>query len=311
MCKKSVIFDKLKKFAMKVAKHLEMRTISTFGRSNFGGKDNLPLERANRLLYEKIVEGKPFAVIRMGFSELDLLYDVDANCKYPKYKPQYAFWLKLLDSDENIKRYHQLVIDAYRVSDVIASWYSSRNEAALIQNYGKDASITDARVVEPYYFSEPWSKALEGKTVLVVSPFSDVISSQYEKRQLLFSNEVLPQMTLRTLDSVWYVPGGKDERFENWFEALDYLKAEIEEIDFDVALLGCGPFGTPLVEYIKGMGKQAIYIGGAIQILFGIKGKRWDNNSDISKLYNENWIYLPDSSIPKNGKSLDNGCYWK
>lgn len=301
----------MKKFVRKILKHIEMKMLSFFGRKNFGGKKNLSLVAANELISKKIKEGKPFGVIRMGFSELDLIYDVDINCKYPKYKSQYEFWLNLLDSDENIKQYHEMVIRAYSTSDIITSWYSSRNEAALIRSYGKNADIADARVVEPYYFSEPWSKALEGKRVLVISPFSEVICQQYEKRQILFENDVLPSMELKTLDSIWYVPGGKDDRFASWFEALDFLKSEIEKIDFDIALLGCGPFGTPLVDFIKGINKQAIYVGGAIQILFGIKGKRWDNNSAISKLYNENWVYLPNSTIPSNGKSLDNGCYWK
>lgn len=294
-----------------VFKHIEMLFIQTFGKRSFGGTENLNLEDANSYLGESIKSKRPFCAIRMGFSELEINYDVDKHCKYPKYTKPHEKWIEILESEEGIEKYHQLIIDAYQNSDLITSWYSSRNEAELIKAYGKLARITGAEVVEPYYFEHPWSAALEGKKVLVLSPFSQDIKRQYEKRTLLFSNDVLPKMDLITLDSIWYIHGVRNENYKDWFEALEYLKSEISKIDFDVALLGCGTFGTPLVKYIKDLGKQAIYMGGAIQVLFGIKGKRWDKNPDVSKLYNEHWIYLPDSSLPKGGEALDKGCYWK
>ena len=34
---------------------------------------------------------------------------------------------------------------------------------------------------------------------------------------------------------------------------------------------------------------MAVQMSGATQLLFGIKGKRWDTHPIISKLYNEAW----------------------
>ena len=46
----------------------------------------------------------------------------------------------------------------------------------------------------------PWSKALQGKRVLVIHPFEETIRKQYAKRERLFVNpEILPQFELRTL----------------------------------------------------------------------------------------------------------------
>ena len=48
----------------------------------------------------------------------------------------------------------------------------------------------------------------------------------------------------------------------------------MREIEFDVAIIGCGAYGLPLAVEAKRMGKQAIHMGGATQVLFGIKVNR-------------------------------------
>jgi glycerol-3-phosphate dehydrogenase len=51
--------------------------------------------------------------------------------------------------------------------------------------------------------------------------------------------------------------------------------------DYDVALIGCGAYGLPLASHVKRKGKQSIHLGGGLQLLFGIKGKRWDDNPEV------------------------------
>ena len=107
--------------------------------------------------------------------------------------------------------------------------------------------------------------------------------------------------------------GERDERFQNWFEALEYMVQTALKIDFDVAIIGCGAYGMPLAAKLKQAGKQAIHLGGATQLLFGIKGRRWEENypSKIATCFNANWTYPLDSEKPKNGGTVEMGCYWK
>lgn len=49
------------------------------------------------------------------------------------------------------------------------------------------------------------------------------------------------------------------------------MKDEIDKQDYDIALIGCGAYGFPLAAHIKRSGKKAIHLGGALQLLFGIK----------------------------------------
>ena len=89
------------------------------------------------------------------------------------------------------------------------------------------------------------------------------------------------------------------------------MKKDISQIEFDLAIIGAGPYGLPLGAYIKTLGKQAIHIGGATQILFGIKGKRWEENERFKKFFNKNWTYPLENETPQSAKDLEGGCYWK
>jgi hypothetical protein len=127
------------------------------------------------------------------------------------------------------------------------------------------------RALEPYYHRAPWSEALGGRTVLVVHPFSNSIARQYSRRSVLFRDErILPAFELRVLQAVQSLVTAPP-RFDTWFDAYEHMCAEISGIDFDVALLGCGAYGLPLAAHVKRLGKKSVHLGGALQILFGIK----------------------------------------
>src|SRR5690606_28576019 len=114
--------------------------------------------------------------------------------------------------------------------------------------------------------------------------FNKTIEEQYfKKRTLLFKDQrVLPEFkSLETIQAVQTIAGNNSE-FNNWFEALDWMKKEIEKKDFDIAIIGCGAYGFPLAAHVKRLGKKAIHLGGATQLLFGIKGKRWTDRNDFN-----------------------------
>ena len=88
---------------------------------------------------------------------------------------------------------------------------------------------------------------------------------------------------------------------------------EAMKMDFDIAIIGCGAYGMPLAAKLKQAGKQAIHLGGATQLLFGIKGKRWVENypSKIATLFNDAWVYPDEIEVPQAAKVVEGGCYWK
>ena len=113
---------------------------------------------------------------------------------------------------------------------------------------------------------------------------------------------------------------GGESDFKDWFEALDWMKTRMDATDYDIALIGCGAYGFPLAAHAKRMGKQSVHLGGALQLLFGIRGKRWDDPSygretlqdkgSYLRLFNLNWVYPGEKYKPVHASDIENGCYW-
>ena len=117
-------------------------------------------------------------------------------------------------------------------------------------------------------------------------------------------------MDLKFYKAVQSIGGNGAEGFESWLEAYNYMLNDIAKIDFEIAILGCGAYGLPLAAAIKKMGRQAIHMGGATQLLFGINGKRWDKDPQVSELRNEYWINPSIQEKPPKADGVENGCYW-
>ena len=184
------------------------------------------------------------------------------------------------------------------------------------------AGVSSFDVMEPWRYEKPWSAALKGKKVLVIHPFEQSIQEQYAIREKLFAGtDILPEFELLTYKTLQTTGDLIDQRFATWFDALEFMYQEIREKDFDIALLGCGAYGFPLAAKLRADGKQAIHMGGVLQILFGIMGKRWDGTGpnstthkmreDIAKYYSEDWTYPKENETPESAGRVEYGPYWK
>lgn len=211
---------------------------------------------------------------------------------------------------EKVIRFGELMMEYSQELDMLGVWYIPYEEY-FINKLTKNTVLTKLRTYEPWNAAIPWTRCLKNKKVLVVHPFVKTIQSQYEKREQLFANtDMLPKFELLTYKAVQTIAGNRDPRFDDWFEALDFMFSDIMKMDFDVAILGCGAYGFPLAAKIKQAGKQAVHIGGATQLLFGIKGSRWDHHPTISKLYNEYWVRPGEKEKPEGFHKIESGCYW-
>ena len=195
----------------------------------------------------------------------------------------------------------------------IGTWFNL-NESWIVRRYARQARVFHSYGLEPYIFPAPWSAHLEGKTVVVVSPFSKSIQQQYPARARIWvrSPSVLPEFDLHTVQCPTYPHLVKPVQ-PDWFASLDAMKQQISAIPFDVLLVGAGAYSLPLCAYAKTLGKIGIHLGGNIQLLFGILGKRWlvKNASIDQQFFNEAWIYPLPEDTPEGCVKVENGCYWK
>lgn len=268
--------------ARRLYRKLSGKALPRIESGRFGGRDVMPLSQTNEYLARSIESGNPFLAGRFGAYEFQYTYipiireqlkaDIKLSPKIIAGGKNCGFYP--VDND-SINKFSDLMIWTTKQADFVAqtnldllSWY-------LKEYLPSDRVIAPFRALDFYRFDHPFTKALEGKRVLVVHPFVESIRHQYQQRRLLFPNpDILPDFELLTVKAVQTIAGNRDPRFTTWFEALDYMTRECEKLDFDIAILGCGAYGFPLAARIKNMGKIALHMGGVTQILFGVWGNR-------------------------------------
>lgn len=296
-------------------------------------------DEVSEYIYRLLISDKPCMVARYGSTELlaicnflGILSKKHSWWKFVTGKQLQWWWNR--DSLNQLQKYSGffpvttinvaefcgLMLHCSREIDLLGSWITNESH---VKSYLQNAQKCKLRDLEPFWAQRPWSRALANKKVVVVHPFAETIELQYkENRTRLFANkEVLPEFSsLRTVKAVQSLGGGNGE-FHNWFEALRWMENEIDKEDYDVCLIGCGAYGFPLAAHVKRMGKKAVHLGGALQLLFGIKGRRWeDPNYGVEKwgipygsylnLMNEYWVRPSNVEKPKSANNVENACYW-
>jgi hypothetical protein len=209
---------------------------------------------------------------------------------------------------DKIEQFCELMLNDISQVDILGSWLKQESFFSKELENAKKVVLED---LEPFFSPNPWTRALEGKKVLVVHPFAETIEQQYLKRELLFENNLLPNFELKTINAVQSIAGEKTE-FVDWFEALESMKSKIDNIDYDICIIGAGAYGFPLSAHVKRMGKKVIHLAGVTQLLFGIKGNRWEQYIvwPYMNLYNEHWVRPGENEKPKNAHIVEGACYW-
>lgn len=294
-------------------------------------RHSLTPEEANAYIADKLKSNKPFMVARFGSVELEAVKQFRKANQASMFTRfirnllsgyvSFSAWpeevLAPLENNagffpadpEHAKRFSALMIDSMSSVDLLGSWVAGEG---YFENEFSSAAICPLAALEPYYHQAPWSQYLKGKKVVVIHPFSASITKQFHHhREALFVNPlVLPEFSLTTITAVQSIAGNRPPEHHTWFDALEAMKTEALATDGEVFILGCGAYGFPLAFALKNAGKQVIHLGGSTQILFGIKGKRWNDNPIISGFYNERWTVPSEEERPKGIEKVENACYW-
>lgn len=314
--------NKINILLLKTLRHLYCKILKTHNTIGLPREENP--DKASEKIFNLLSSDKPCMITRFGSTEMTVLVNY-VSIKYGKHDiikyiqgKQFQWWWepKILNqlkdwsgffpiNEENINRFSELMLNDMEYIDILGSWLDYEY---LFYDKFPNASLVTLPCLEPFLSRTPWTLALKNKKILVVHPFKESIISQYNKRELLFKDKnVLPGFKeLHVIQSIQSLGG--NTKFENWFVALEWMKEEIDKVDYDICLLGCGAYGFPLAAHIKRKGKKAVHLGGALQLLFGIKGKRWDDSR--SMFYNEYWVRPNDAEKPKNAQNVENSCYW-
>lgn len=272
----------------------------------------------NETIVDIVKASRPAAIGKIGSVELDMLrLYLHGSCPYsPKWRHR-ANRLHVCpgifpEEPEATKAWCEAFVGALEDLDVLGVWFNP-GESRIARRYCKNALKVNCNGIEPFTEEDPWTMQLEGKSVLVINPFRDSIRSQYEKRQLVWGDrKILPGFRLLQIKmplSNALVPS----KHASWSEQLDDLKRQMDELDYDVALIGAGGYSLLLAQHAKKSAKIGIHLGGSTQMLFGVYGSRWLNSPNAKKMINEHWATPSPEELPSPQRCAEVGrdnTYW-
>jgi hypothetical protein len=217
------------------------------------------------------------------------------------------------------QRIGKLHRDDYAIRNIFSlfDWNNRLDQKELLYMYGTQAGWIHADILYPPCLvlhgkrnKIPWTQSFHNKTILIIHPFIDTIKAQIPKLQNIWSNVNVtgaPYSCMpATMNNVKFVRAQLpvSNPTKSWFDALEELKQKVNNVGyFDIALLGCGGFGSSLLTHITQLSHRpsAIYIGGTLQLYFGIHGQRWYTTEvgyqHWHPLYTDAWTWPLDSDL--------------
>jgi hypothetical protein len=276
-------------------------------------------EAGNVAIYDAIISRRPVAIGKLGSTELQGIRSYLRERENADWRELTRNYRRSLytnsglfpDDPEIFEQYCRFMTNEVLPQLTHAIVWLTYGEHRVLSRFCRDYTPINIMGSAPYLWSLPWSIALEGKKVLVVHPFEKSIRKQHDQLAHVWGKKkaVMPVFGLDVL-AVPHYPSLVRPKHHDWFESLAMLKKQMEEKDFDVALIGAGAYSLPLAIHAKGLGRQGIHTGGETQFLFGIKGARWDAIPNCNRYYNEHWIRPLPEDTPASNNSIEGGCYW-
>lgn len=282
-------------------------------------------------IFDNLFNGKKnFFINRIGGNELDIYVKYIQNkknmniintCDVTQDIKKYAGYYDLNDDPKNLKFFLEKYAEAYTESDIVMVANSALCSAVkyilptdiyyqniynssfknIANGLMSDKTCIEFHYIESLNYINKWFGLLNGKRVLIISPFTNEIKRQLDNKHNIFKDVDFQKIDYPEFSNVEYITtpltmNGYTTPHKNWRETYNHLCRDVrsKKKQFDIALLMCGCYAGPLGLYIKKIYRSAIYLGGIGQLMFGIKGGRY-MIPYYTRFMNEHWIY-PDIS---------------
>lgn len=158
---------------------------------------------------------------------------------------------------------------------------------------------------------------LAGQRVLLISSIAELLRSQadrdtFERVWAKTGKPWFAPASVTALEFPYTYDQDTQRRFGTSRNLLDWILERIDPDRFDVALIAGSHLGIPMAAAIRSMNRSAVALGGSLQVLFGVNGKRWREDADWQRDYiTDAWVDVPQSYVPHVTTELvDDGAYW-
>ncbi len=283
---------------------------------------------------------RPFAVGRIGMSQKHWMYYpilLRRGAANPKVYQLFERRLKqhglkhegvFPDSPDFYLRFNEFYITHVRNLDYLGLYLNDWDvvlEKPILDFYHLQNKFINYIDVQPDRSlrgdeSNCYLAAFRNKKVLIVCPFASLLARRanrttFEGVWSKISKPWFYPQSVAALDIPYGFAADTHSRYATAFEMYDDIVQTLAGQDFDIALLGAGGLAIPLASHIKSTGRIALDIGGHLQMVFGVIGKKWRNLPDWrAAYYNEWWIDMPPQYKPKENdvcpENGEPGAFW-
>lgn len=229
-----------------------------------------------------------------------------------------------LPDGNSVVEYSTAYLKAFHICDAFMDWEPQGDVAVTIPgmltsfefiyaNFDRQRfwSFGVADIFHLIYQDNPWTHALAGKRLLIISPFAETFKKQLPVLDKIYGRDMFPDCSFTFLKPP--ITNGSNQS-RPFSQELNDFSNRIEAVKdtFDIALVSCGGYGNPILGRIYDMGKSAIYIGGVLQMFFGVYGSRWERERPlVMKLFkNEHWVRPSSDERPTGFEKVEGSCYW-
>lgn len=280
-------------------------------------------------MLDKDSKREKFFIGRLSGNEPSLCGKILSKKNIPDYLFQEMLgtagiqFLKIDDLKSYVNHYTESCINSSLLSVWSGVMYEqAKNFYNFLDKIAPNQKRICAQALEPFYFMKEdiykMDEYFKNKKVLIISSHKKTIESQLSIHSELFDKSIFHETTEFYIYKPPQQNGGNHDN-NSWIYHYEIIKKELskicDEFDFDIALVSCGGFGMITSNFIyKELNKNVMYIGGGLQLYFGIKGNRWLHHPIISKMMNDKWCSVNEEdkpkSLSKNPRLCENSCYW-
>jgi hypothetical protein len=289
---------------------------------------NTFIQELQRAIYERV----GFAAGKIGFSEQALLgYSFFCNSEPSIQKRAYETFLKyhcdhmtgvFPSTPQFLEKFTPFYLQTILDMNFLGLMGGIREEE-LIERLEITAHLVHFQAMEPdrsipEASSECYLPLFKNKRILLISPYAQFLKSRAQAK--------IYEDAWRSVGKKWFEPASilsleipysfitATQTHKTYLDSLNLYKSICEQIDtynYDIALIGAGALGIPLVSHIKSKGKIGLSLGGHLQIIFGVAGARWRRDPDWNSYLNDAWVDVPENYHPIGKDHLtDQGAYW-
>jgi len=276
--------------------------------------------------------GAGYAAGKIGFSEQNWLY-------YPIFRAAQP-GLRQRRTYEALRKFHcerqAGVFPADKAFlDAFTAWHAGHvaqldclglfgaaQESRIVAHYGLPAHLIGYETLRPDRSSPGragpcYLPFFAGRRLLIVSSFADLLARRatpavFEAVWANIGKRWFAPASVAALEFPYCYPGSDRGGFATCIDLFDDIARRMAAIEFDVALIGAGALGIPIAAQAKKLGRVGLSLGGELQVLFGVSGRRWrEDPLWKSRYFNDAWIDLPERYHPPDkGRIADGGAYW-